>query len=186
MLNRRTIVLAGLMGLILSGMACADMMPANRTDIESDQSQYESTQGSVSLICDPLTCNLAIETEEETVDFDKDQKSQGAKYQIEEPSSFELCVYGLLGIGFCHCRPWIKRVSLGITPEWYHDGGLQQVRHSYAVLPGSQYSQQAYCFIQPAINVKPPILQLYQGGRPLFLQKTQTTLFHLIPRGPPV
>ena len=65
------------------------------------------------------------------------------------PSSYSMCLYALMGLGLCSAPQWIRRLSLGHIPEWYHDGGPLQIGHSLAVSPKSFYPVSVYCFVQP-------------------------------------
>ena len=63
-------------------------------------------------------------------------------------NSLGLCLCALLGLGVCRSAPWVKKLSLTVIPEWYHDGGPRQIGHSLAVTPDCLCSSSA-CFVQP-------------------------------------
>ena len=65
-----------------------------------------------------------------------------------DPSSFDLCLYALMGLGLCKSAPWVKKLSLGGIPDWYHHAGPCQIGHSFAVTPDCCCTAQV-CFVQP-------------------------------------
>jgi len=64
-------------------------------------------------------------------------------------SSFDLCLYTLLGLGLCRSGHWVRRSGLGVVPEWYHTGGPYQIGHSHALEPNTLCPVPTCCFIQP-------------------------------------
>lgn len=195
-MNRREVLLAVLVGLVLSGMACADMMPVDRSVVGPDKVLHESAgtnperSSDLSLLSPVNTItDLDLGTEASLKDIISEPGQaadiQGNHCVMTETSSFNLCLYGLLGMGLFHCGPWIKRVSLGIIPDWYHDEGPQQIGHSYAVLPGSQYSLTICCFVQPVYSAQDLAPQFHRETLASLLCKSQSTPTHLAGRGPP-
>ena len=51
---------------------------------------------------------------------------------VNGPSSCSLCLCALLGLGLYAAPQWIKTLSFGYLPEWYHNGALSK---SATVLP---------------------------------------------------
>ena len=65
------------------------------------------------------------------------------------PDSLKLCLSALISLGLCCSAQWVKKLSLGFVPEWYHEGGPFQVGHSHALMPGTLCPAQDCCFVQP-------------------------------------
>jgi len=38
-------------------------------------------------------------------------------------NSLKYCLSALISLGLCCSGHWVKRLSLGFVPEWYHEGG---------------------------------------------------------------
>jgi hypothetical protein len=100
-------------------------------------------------------------------------------------SSLSLCLYALLGLGLCSSPRWIKKVSLGVIPHWYHDGGPSQIGHSLAICPYRLYPEPAYCFLDPAFEQHEPTPQCHRGLIEPLLRKAVFTRSVLASRAPP-
>ena len=74
--------------------------------------------------------------------------SQPARVLSDRQDSLGLCLYALLGLGLCKSAPWVKRLSLGVIPGWYHDGGPFQIGHSLAISPDCLSTAAVYPFVQ--------------------------------------
>lgn len=77
------------------------------------------------------------------------EASEGLHYLglTEGSTSFDLCLYALVGLGLCRSGHWVRRSSFGFVPDWYHNGGPFQIGHSHAVSLDCRCSAQM-CFIQ--------------------------------------
>ena len=117
------------------------------------------------------------------------RQSSQTPYAIEltgQPDSSSLCLYALMGLGLCSAPHWIKRLSLGFIPEWYHESGPFQIGHSYAATPESLCSLQV-CFLVPPDDRAEHLIPQYRLRTILFLwRKSQFTPTVLVPRGPPL
>ncbi len=67
----------------------------------------------------------------------------------DRQNSLHLCLYALLTMGLGKSVPYVKKFSLGVVPQWYHDGGPFQIGHSHAIAPNCLDAAPVYCFIQP-------------------------------------
>jgi len=105
---------------------------------------------------------------------------------IDRQNSFSLCLYTLLGLGLCRTAPWIKRLYIGWSPDWYCSGGPYQIGHSFAIAPDCLISVPAVCFIQPGCLAAQDSLVRYRWGTVMSLwRKSQLTAIVLASRGPP-
>lgn len=196
MANLKSIFVVFLTGLILSGMGRADVMPLDRPDSGPQAHPHAACSGpdaliSVSDAIDRVT-DLCFGEQgalaEAVLDRGQPPATESGRCLEEEGASgLELCLYGLISLGLCQCRPWIKRVSLGIVPEWYHDGGPQQVRHRRPVLPGSDLAVQSLCFLQPVFPPEGPTGGPLGGrvSRPVEARHRRCCLTTTTSRGPP-
>jgi hypothetical protein len=102
-----------------------------------------------------------------------------------EPQSRDLCLYALMGLGLCKSAPWVRKLSFGVIPGWYHDGGPFQVGHSHAISADCLCSALGYCFIQPDRRAEDPTPLHRRGMVVAPRRKSQFTRTGLASRGPP-
>jgi hypothetical protein len=102
-----------------------------------------------------------------------------------DSGSRSLCLYTLIGMGLCSSVTWVKRMSFGFIPEWYHNGGPHQVGHSYAVMPGTLKPVPVGCFVQPDYTGESLLTRCYKEIDISFLRNSQFTKDTLFYRGPP-
>lgn len=111
-----------------------------------------------------------------------------APYVIEltdGSDSCSLCLYALISLGLCSAPHWIRRLSLGHIPEWYHDGGPFQIGHRFAVSPESPCPVPAHCFVHPDTTTKDSLTHFHKTIVVPSWQKPQFTSNALASRGPP-
>jgi hypothetical protein len=82
-------------------------------------------------------------------DVSQDNPIEDNQILTEGNSSFSLCLSALIGFSLLGSTHWVKKVHIGLIPEWYHDGGPLQVGHSYAISPDCLCATPVCCFIQP-------------------------------------
>lgn len=100
-------------------------------------------------------------------------------------SSLHLCLCALMGLGVCKSAPWMKRLSFGYIPEWYHDGGPHQIGHSLAIPPESLCPVPICCFVQPDDRAEEFIIKHSLRTIVSAWRKSQFTPCILASRGPP-
>ncbi len=111
--------------------------------------------------------------------------TQTAQIETDGQNSLYLCLYAMLSMGLCKSVPYVKKVSLGIVPQWYHDGGPFQIGHSQAISPDCLDSAPVYCFIQPDGRAD-DLMPRYRPGAVVSCWRTsQFTPSALASRGPP-
>lgn len=99
--------------------------------------------------------------------------------------SMTLCLYALMGLGLCKSAPWVRKFSFGVVPQWYHDGGPQQIGHSLAVSPDC-YCPAPVCFVQPEPLSDHDLTPQYAWGTVMSLWRhSQATPATLAGRAPP-
>ncbi len=102
-----------------------------------------------------------------------------------DPSSLDLCLYALMGLGLCRSAPWMKKLSFGGVPDWYHHAGPFQIGHSHPVGPNCLCST-VVCFAQPDNRADDVIWQHRLGTTAAVWRKSQFTPTVLASRGPPL
>jgi len=183
-----------LVGLAVTATAYADMTPACAPDAGCQQSQHlgvPTNAGQTNCFTQPdypFVNNIATFSArflpQARADMAPASETQPLLILTDGAGSFSLCLYALLGLGLCGSGQWLKKMSLGCIPEWYHDGGPYQIGHSHAIGPESICYESA-CFIQPeyiAENISP---QYYKGTIASLLRKSLFTPNVLASRGPP-
>lgn len=103
----------------------------------------------------------------------------------EGTSSFTICLSALIGFGLFGSGHWVKRLSFGFVPEWYHDGGPFQIGHSHAVMPDSLSAGPIDCFIQPVCTAEDSIPQYRLRTIVSLWRESQFTPDVIASRGPP-
>jgi len=113
--------------------------------------------------------------------------SAQAQILTDGSDSLSLCLWALIGLGLCRSGQWVRRLSLGFVPEWYHSGGPFQIGHSHAVLPNNLASAfvPVCCFVQPVFAVESPILIQRSRIVRSSWRKSQFAPAALASRGPP-
>ena len=111
--------------------------------------------------------------------------SQNAHSLTNGPSSLNLCLSALIGLGLCSSAHYVKRLSFGPIPEWFHDGGPFQIGHSLAVSPESLCPVPACCFVQPVWVVEDSPPQYRVRTVASLWRKSQFTPAVIASRGPP-
>jgi len=194
--NRRKQILGFIVALLVTGVAHADLVPVSWRDGEQKPlrcvgSRMEFQHSDFSGLYDS---SVAVDLVSGPVQFlpqagvDHVGQTSQTSYAIEltgRPDSSSLCLYALMGLGLCSAPHWIRRLSLGFIPQWYHEGGPFQIGHSHAATPESLCTLQV-CFLVPpddrAEHLNPrchirTILSLWR--------KSQFTPAVHAPRGPP-
>lgn len=112
--------------------------------------------------------------------------SQPALILSDRQDSLSLCLYAMFTLGLCRSAPWVKKLSFGVVPGWYHDGGPFQIGHSHAANPDCLISVPVYCFLQPDPNAaENPTPQHRQRCVVVLWRTSQFTPSVLASRGPP-
>jgi hypothetical protein len=110
---------------------------------------------------------------------------QPALVLSDRQDSLSLCLYAMFTLGLCRSAPWVKKLSFGVVPGWYHDGGPFQIGHSHAADPDCLISAPVYCFLQPDSVADDPTPQYRQGTVVSLWRTSQFTPSVLASRGPP-
>jgi len=175
---------AGLMPA--SGLFAGQQCPAVFCEKDSH------AQGNPAQICYPSSTDLALYPGALFPEADANHRQTSETQPLlrltnATTSSFDLCLYALIGLGICRTGPWIKRLSYGSVPEWFHDGGPLQIGHSHAVMPKTLCSASVCCFVQPdghQADEQLPTQSQRAAISPL-LRKSLFTPCVLASRGPP-
>jgi hypothetical protein len=100
------------------------------------------------------------------------------------PDSLNLCLSALIGLGLCSSIHFVKKMSFGFVPEWFHNGGPFQIGHSHAVMPESLYTP-VCCFVQPLCKMEDSFAQYRLRTVVSLWRKSQFTPAVIASRGPP-
>lgn len=191
------IVIAMVMALAGVSVVRADMMPVGRpqaiellslpvceqTPIEPTGAEVVCTHGLITADLDLASVDLIPEA---TADAGHVRQMEPLQVLAHEPGSLNLCLYALIGLGLCRSAPWVKKLSFGIIPDWYHDGGPYQIGHSRAIGPDFLCRAVICCFVQPDYLNEYLIPQHYLGKVASLLHKSLFVPGRLASRGPPV
>lgn len=195
MICRRRLISAIISVMLLTGFVHADMVPVFNMGVERQEALFVCDQSEIQpttlsgLYDNPILGDFdvrAIQLQPEIgVDIGQSAKVPHAIELSGGPSSIHLCLYALMSLGLCSAPHWIKRLSLGHLPEWYHDNGPFQIGHSYAATPESLYTLQT-CYLDPPINTAKDSLQRYRQRTVVpRWRKSQFDLGVIASRGPP-
>ena len=195
MIGRRKLLLVVIGMFVATVSVYADMTPVSQSDVKRLQSsnacrlselQYTnlfspSNFSSVGHL-DLWSVELLPEA---SADVSQTSEIQHPLSLTNGQGSLNLCLSALIGLGLCSSAHWVKRLSFGFVPEWYHNGGPFQIGHSFAVTPESLCPAPVYCFIQPVCTVEDSLLQYRLRTVVSLWRKSQFTPTVLVPRGPP-
>jgi len=195
MIGWRKLITAIIGGVVVTAVARADMVPVSRSDAEPRQPARVC--GQIDLqhtnLANPLDCTGVADLDlwstgslpEANADAGQTSQIQPPQTLTNGPSSLSLCLSALIGLALCNSGHWVKRISFGFVPEWYHNGGPFQIGHSYAVTPESLCPVPVCCFVQPVCTVEDSLPQYRLGTVTSLWRKSQFTPTVLVPRGPP-
>jgi len=157
-MNGRKTILAVAFALVAAGAVRADMVQVFQEDTEHPLSAiicdrdgpHAASAFDTSILC--LRADLELPPTGFTPDMPVEAVDSGEPPVVsvilaDRQDSLGLCLYALASLGMCKSAPWVKRMSRGVVPGWYHNGGPFQVGHSHAASPNCLNSALA-CFIQ--------------------------------------
>jgi len=195
MIQRKGLFIAVIGTLVLTSAAYADMIPVSQQDPGRWKSSYVCGQPDLknTNLYSPSNFPGAADLDSWSATLLPEVNSyvrqtsemQHAKILTEGTGSFNLCLSALIGLGLCSSAHFVKRLSFGFVPEWYHNGGPFQIGHSYAVTPESLCPIQVCCFIQPVYTVEDSLPQYHRGTVTSLWWKSQFAPTVLASRGPP-
>jgi hypothetical protein len=193
MIDKWRFITAIVVGLVVTTAVYADMVPVSPVE-----------RGQSARVCDRIDfqyTNLSNRSDfpivahldswsvgflpEANANVRQTSEMQRPQILTDGTGSFSLCLYALMGLGLCGSAHWVKNLSFGFVPEWYHNCGPFQIGHSYAVTLESLCPAPACCFIQPVFTVEDSLLQYRLGTVTSLWRKSQFTPVVLAPRGPP-
>ena len=196
MIDGRRIITAVIGVFVATVSVYADMTPVSQSDAKCVQSSNACSLAELQYtnLSSPSNFPSVADLDLWSVEFFPEAKadvSQTAEIQhlqilTNGQGSLNLCLSALIGLGLCSSAHWVKRISFGFVPEWYHNGGPFQIGHSYAVTPESLCPVPVCCFVQPACTVEDSLPQYRLGIVTSLWRKSQFTPVVLVPRGPPL
>ena len=189
MKSLRRYILTFIALLAFTAAVRADMMPVSHEDPVCRQSpasnaepdlQYENLSGLANP--DSLSFELLPEADAQIGQTSDLQQLQSL---TDGPNSLKFCLSALISLGICCSAQWIKKISLGFVPEWYHEGGPFQIGHSHALMSGTLCPAHVYCFVQPFRAEDNNLPRYFLKTIVSFWRKSQFTPVVLASRGPP-
>ena len=195
MIDRRKLLIAVIGTLVVTAAVNADMIPVSKLDAGRWQAprvcgrtDLQYTNLSSPSRC-PSVADLGLWSvqllPQANADVRQTSEIQHPQISTDGVGSYSLCLYALIGLGLCRSAPFVRRLSFGFVPEWFHDGGPFQIGHSFAVSPESLCPAPASCFIQPVCTVQPLISQYRLRTIVSCWRKSQFAPLVLASRGPP-
>ncbi len=195
MINRRKLLITVGLGLLVTTGVYADMTPVSQSDAKRVQSSNACRLAELQYtnLSSPYNPPSVTELDLWSVEFLPEANADVSQTsEIQHPlsltngqGSFNLCLSALIGLGLCSSTHWVKRLSFGFVPEWYHNGGPFQIGHSFAITPESLCPVPVYCFIQLVCMVEDSLPQYRLRTVVSLWRKSQFTPSVLVPRGPP-
>ncbi len=195
MIDRRKLLTAVIAVLVATAAAHADMIPVSKLDAGRRQAPRACgrTDLAYTNLSSPSRCPSVADLglwsvqllPKANADFGQTSEIQHPQISTDGAGSYSLCLYALIGLGLCRSASYVKRLSFGFVPEWFHDGGPFQIGHSFAVSPESLCPAPACCFIQPVCTVQPLISRFRLRTIVSCWRKSQFTSAAVASRGPP-
>ena len=196
MIDQRKILTALIAVLVVMVAVRADMTPVSRLDAGRQQLPHVcsrtdlrytnlSSLSNFPSVADSDSWSVEF-LPEANADVRQTSDMQNPQILTDGTRSFSLCLYALIGLGLCRTAPWVKKLSFGFIPEWYHNGGPFQIGHSFAVSPESLCPVPVCCFIQPVCTVEDSLPQYRLRTVVSLWRKSQFTPVVIGPRGPPL
>ena len=196
MIDGRRCITFIIAGLVCAAAVHADMVPVSSPDAGRPRQVYMCSRTDIPCpnLSSPLNSLSVAHLDIMSVRFlppvDVDiaqvSQTQHALDLANQPGSLSLCLYALLGLGLCNSAHWVRKISLGCIPEWYHSGGPFQIGHSLAISPESLRPAPACCFIQPVWTAERLIPQYRLRTVVSCWRKSQFTPDVIASRGPPL
>ena len=188
--------IAIVVAVVVATGAFADMTPQSCPDTEPPRAEREYNQTGLDSIhsSGPLPGLGAVDWNPASMAFlptaGADVALPGATQKplhllTDDRSSLDLCLYALMGLGLCRSAPWMRKLSIGHIPPWYHAGGPCQIGHSHAVGPDCLCAA-ATCFVQPDCRTEDSPPQYRLGVIVSLWRKSQFTPTAFASRGPPL
>ena len=182
--------------LILGVPTRADMMSVPTMEVGYRQSarvcrkvKAQPTDSTFPFDC-PNVMDLNLEpfhfSQEAGTDLGQHSQTQTPQILTDGQNSLSLCISAIIGLGLCSSAHYVKRLSLGFIPEWYHNGGPFQIGHSFAVDTGSVCPLPDRCLVQPVRTAEDVVSQHRRGTVVSLWRKSQFTPNVIAPRGPPL
>ena len=182
--------------LIVVGVIHADMVPPSALD--AGQSRVVRDRQETGLQYSELlgpSCGANVTERdlwsvqflpETDADIVETSQTQHPQVLTDGSDSLSLCLCALMGLGLCSSSHYVKKLSFGFAPEWYHSGGPFQIGHSHAVMPNNLSLTPVCCFIQP-VFVAESLIPIYRLRTIESLwRESQFAPAVLDPRGPPL
>jgi len=194
-INRRKLLITVGLGLLVTTGVYADMTPVSQSHAKCVQpsSARRLAELQYTNLFSPSNPLSVTELDLWSVEFLPEASADVSQTsEIQHPlsltngqGSLNLCLSALIGLGLCSSAHWVKRLSFGFVPEWYHNGGPFQIGHSFAVTPESLCPVPVYCLVQPVFMVEDSLPQYRLRTVTSLWRKSQFTPTVLVPRGPP-
>lgn len=186
MVSRRKTITALVLALVLTAGVRADMMLVSRLGDGPARPSLDVPSSPIGPAIVELGPRRAAFVRRADVDVEPTGATQPPLRLLHHDwGSLDLCLYSLVGLGLCKSVRWVRRLSVGSIPDWYHAGGPSQVGHSHAVGPDCLCSAAA-CFVHPDDRAEDFMLPYRLAISPSLRRKSEFTPAVVASRGPPV
>jgi len=196
MKSSRRYILTFIVVLVFTAAAEADMIPVSHEDSFCRQSPDSGAAANLQNENLPATPDFSSLADidlwpgellhEADAQIGHSSEIQHIQSLTGGPDSLKLCLSALISLGLCCSAQWVKKLSLGLVPEWYHEGGPFQVGHSHALMPGTLCPAQDCCFVQPLDAEDNNLPRYFLKTVISHWRKSQFTPNILASRGPPI
>ena len=192
MIKGRKVIFAFVAGLILASFVRADMVGYCQLGARSGQVERAASQRRLGHRGLPYsyTSPAVVGLELWSAEFSP-EVFIGAGAEMTQPLSLgqgpvvSVCLSALLGLSLCSSPHWVRKLSFGRIPQYYHEGGPLQIVHSFAVSPQLICPVPACCFARP-VRVTEPLMPEHRQRTVVSLwRRSQFTPDIIAPRGPP-
>ncbi|MBP7051967.1 MAG: hypothetical protein KBE65_13215 [Phycisphaerae bacterium] len=194
-MNGRKTILAVVFALVAAGAVRADMVRVFQGDTEPPlpavirdrDDPHVASAFDISILCLGADLGLpptGISPDMPVEAIDSGEPPVASLILADKQGSLGLCLYALVSLGMCKSAPWVKRMSRGLVPGWYHDGGPFQIGDR-RVLSSDCLCPSLVCFVQAEPGAQSP--------RPAYCRELIISLWResqfspvgLASRGPP-
>lgn len=195
MVKRKAISVVIVGALALAARLRADMMPVSLPDIGSGAlaSILGPTESPPIELRSLPVCLNAVDRDLSPIRFllpadseiGRDSQTPRTYILRDDRSSFDLCLFALIGLGLCRLAPLSRKLSFSLISDCCHDDDPYPTGHGQAIGPDLRFTP-ALCVVQPDCRM-PESLPPYDWEVTAILgRRSQCVPISHAARGPPL